>query len=429
MIANFEAHFLGTICFALAVLHTFAVGWIRKFSHRFPENTFWHSLFHLFGEVEVVFGLWAAVFSLAMGFRSSFSDVIEYFEGLQFTEPIFVFCIMVISSTKPVLWLARVGISNIGRLVSRAFNLPSVHTDLAVLMFLGPLFGSLITESGAITVTALLLMQMMRKSDLRLNYILLAVLFVNISVGGALTHFAAPPILMVAAKWNWGLAEVFTQFGTHAILIVLINSIGLVLLCRERVRENLVSFQEAQGHREQMPFGVVLIHYVFLILIVLSAHHPKVAVALLLFFMGVAVATRKYQSGFKFRESLLVAFFLGGLIFFGPFQTWWLSPVLDVVKDRALFLLATGLTAFTDNAALTYLGSQVAGLSESSKYFLVAGALTGGGLTIIANAPNPAGYSILQKFFPDGLNAVRLFIAALAPTLVALLIFGFWVAV
>lgn len=399
MIANLEAHALGTACFALAVLHTFSVGWIRKWSHHFPEDSFSRGLLHWLGEVEVVFGFWAAIFSVIIGVRYSFSDVIEYLEGVQFTEPIFVFCIMVVSATKPVLWLARTGISSLSHFLSRILRLSAVHTDLATLMIVGPLFGSLITESGAITVTALLLMQIIRKNDIKLNYSLLAVLFVNISVGGALTPFAAPPILMVVGKWNWGFSEVFSQFGVPALLVVFINAIGLVFLCRTKVSENLVSFKDIQGQSERIPYGVVLIHYVFLILIVMAAHHPKMAVTLLLFFLGVAVATSKYQSGFKFKESLLVAFFLGGLIFFGPFQTWWLSPVLEVVKDRSLFFLATALTAVTDNAALTYLGSQVPGLSESSKYFLVAGALSGGGLTIIANAPNPAGFSILQKTF------------------------------
>ncbi len=47
------------------------------------------------------------------------------------------------------------------------------------------------------------------------------------------------------------------------------------------------------------------------------------------------------------------------------------------------------LTAITDNAALTYPGSLIDSMSVEAKYMLVAGAVTGGGLTVIANAPNP----------------------------------------
>lgn len=425
MIENPSIHYLGTLFFALAVMHTFVVGLFRKLSHRYPHDSFRHSLFHLLGEVEVVFGVWAGIFSIVAGIMVSFTEVVKYLEGLHFTEPIFVFCIMVVSATKPVLWLAREGTAFLSGLISRALGTRAVLTDLATLLIIGPLIGSFITESGAITVTALLLLQMIKKSDQNFNYSLLALLFVSISVGGAMTPFAAPPILMVVSKWNWGFSEVFSMFGTHAIAVVLINSLGFVWWKKDQILENMVSFKDVQNNRDDVPFGVVALHYVFLVLIVLAAHHPVLAVTLLLFFLGVTVATQKYQNGIKFKESLLVAFFLGGLIFFGPFQAWWLAPVLDVVKDRSLFFLATGLTAITDNAALTYLGAQVPGLSDSSKYYLVAGALTGGGLTIIANAPNPAGFSILQKHFPNGLNAGKLFLAAIPPTIVAILCFGF----
>jgi len=87
---------------------------------------------------------------------------------------------------------------------------------------------------------------------------------------------------------------------------------------------------------------------------------------------------------------------------------------------------ATILTAFTDNAALTYLGSLVEGLSDAFKYALVAGAVTGGGLTIIANAPNPAGAAILRPHLEEQtLHPFRLFLAALPPTITAALWFWF----
>ena len=56
----------------------------------------------------------------------------------------------------------------------------------------------------------------------------------------------------------------------------------------------------------------------------------------------------------------------------------------------------TILTAFTDNAALTYLGSLVEGLSDAFKYAPGSRRRHRWGLTIIANAPNPAGAAILR---------------------------------
>jgi Na+/H+ antiporter NhaD/arsenite permease-like protein len=106
----------------------------------------------------------------------------------------------------------------------------------------------------------------------------------------------------------------------------------------------------------------------------------------------------------------------------GSLQAYWLKPLIGNLDGAALFFGATALTAITDNAALTYLGSLVEGIGPDLKYALVAGAVTGGGLTVIANAPNPAGVGLLQTsqaFGPDGLSPLGHFLGALFPTLVA----------
>jgi Na+/H+ antiporter NhaD/arsenite permease-like protein len=120
----------------------------------------------------------------------------------------------------------------------------------------------------------------------------------------------------------------------------------------------------------------------------------------------------------------MVAFFLAGLVTLGGQQQWWLQELLMGMDTRSVYFGATALTAVTDNAALTYLGSLVEGLSDEFKYALVAGAVSGGGLTVIANAPNPAGFSILKGHFPnESVRAPLLLLAALPPTLVVILFF------
>lgn len=90
-------------------------------------------------------------------------------------------------------------------------------------------------------------------------------------------------------------------------------------------------------------------------------------------FLGIVTATREYQDDLKLREGLLVGFFLAGLVTLGSLQAYWLKPLLQSLNGGALFFGATGLTALTDNAALTYLGSLVEGISDELKYALVAG--------------------------------------------------------
>jgi hypothetical protein len=417
---------IGTVVFATAILHTFVVQKILNWSHRFPKGSLMSGFLHLMAEVEIVFGAWAAIFLILMTIIEGGKATVEYQEGLKFTEPLFVFCIMVIASTRPVLAVARASIQLVSVLLRKIFRTPEKITDIFVILTLGPLSGSLITEPAAMTVTALLLVSMFHSPPERLAYFLMGVLFVNISVGGALTPYAAPPILMVAGRWGWDLAFVFQHFGLKSILITFMNAFLLVFYFRKDIQQYCYSLFEADQKQEkrgkQIPFGVTLLHLIFLVMIIITAHYQSVFMGVFLFFLGLTTVTKQYQDPLRLRESLLVAFFLGGIVVFGAFQKWWLEPVLSVMSDAALFKVATLLTAITDNAALTYLGSQVPSLSEVSRYALVAGAIAGGGLTVIANAPNPAGFSILNHKFPGGnVNPLKLFAAAIIPTAIAVI--------
>jgi hypothetical protein len=169
---------------------------------------------------------------------------------------------------------------------------------------------------------------------------------------------------------------------------------------------------------------VTVIHLSFLVAVVAFAHHPVIFLGLFLLFMGFTQAYARYQTPLILKEALLVGFFLAGLVVLGGMQQWWLQPIVSSLEPKALFFGALGLTAITDNAALTYLGSLIEGMSDSAKYMLVAGAVAGGSLTMIANAPNPAGVSLLKQGFSDGsIGAGELLLGAALPTMVAAAVF------
>lgn len=419
---------LGTVFFAIAVVHTFMVGKILHWSHQFPRNSMTAGVLHLLGEIEAVFAIWASLFMACYIAMEGWTPAINYQNSLDFTEPFFIFAIMVVCSTRPILAIARQAILAISTGIQKIFKTPVIATDLAVVFILGPLSGSFITEPAAMTVTAFMLNAMLQKESNKLIYALIAVLFVNVSIGGALTPFAAPPILMVASKWGWDFAFVASNLGWKAAIAVVVNAIGLIFIFRKELQESCITLNEVQkrmaGGHAPIPWQVTLIHLLFLAGIVITGHHRNAFLGIFLLFLGVASVTIRYQDSLRLKESLLVSLFLGGIIQFGAFQKWWLAPLLSKMNDAVLFKGAALLTAITDNAALTYLGSQV-DLSDSSKYALVAGALAGGGLTIIANAPNAAGYSVLSHKFPGGIKPLNLLIAALIPTAVA--IFFLWV--
>lgn len=432
---------VATLIFLAAVIHTFVAPKIAAYAHRLEHRpahdydqdgeiepherpldvrSFKAEMLHFFGEIEAVFGLWVVplfvVLTLAKGWR-----VAEGFigHGVHFTEPVFVVVIMAISSTRPVLQFAEGAIGRVARLGG--------GTPFAwwlSILTLGPVLGSFITEPAAMVICALLLSR--RLYDLspsrRLAYGTLGLLFVNVSVGGTLTHFAAPPVLMVAGKWGWGLSHMASQFGWKAVIgIVVANAIYALLFRREfaALAERAAERGEIdRGHRAQVPAWIVVVHLAFLAWTVATAHTPALFVGGFLFFLAFLQASLPHQDPLNLRSPLLVGFFLGGLVVHGALQQWWIAPVLSSLGELPLFFGAVVLTAFNDNAAITYLASLVPNLGETMRYAVVAGAVTGGGLTVIANAPNPAGQAVLAKHFDGAISPLGLLAGALLPTLV-----------
>lgn len=406
-----------TVLFALAIVHTFSTKYFEHLAHTQPVHA---GLWHLLGEVEVVFGFWAMVLVLVMVGLQGTGEAVTYLESCNYTEALFVFVIMVIAASRPILALAGHSV----RAAARTLPLPDSVATFFVILFLVPLLGSFITEPAAMTLGALLLRDryFARPVSSRLKYATLAVLFVNISIGGTLTPFAAPPVLMVAGKWGWDLAFMASTFGWKAAIAVFINALVVTFVYRRELAE-LCGAAEGEA-APATPFGMVLVHLAFLVGVVVFAHHPAVFLGLFLFFLGFCEAYKRHQDRLILREGLLVAFFLAGLVTLGGLQKWWLQDVLAGMAPTVLFFGATALTALTDNAALTYLGSLVEGVTPAFQYALVAGAVTGGGLTVIANAPNPAGFSILKgTFHEQAISPIGLLLCALPPTLVSVLAF------
>lgn len=407
---------IGATLFGLAVLHTFSTKFFEHLAHTQTRHA---GIWHLLGEVEVVFGFWAMVLMLFMFGLSGKQEATAYLDSRNFTEPLFVFAIMVIAGTRPILQFAGAAV----RFIARYVPLPPGMALYFLLLFCVPILGSFITEPAAMTLAALMLRDTLfaREVSTQLKYVTLGVLFVNVSIGGTLTPFAAPPVLMVAAKWNWDIWFMVANFGWKAAIAVFVNA-GCAMLLFRRELGHMAT--QPTTSTAPVPLSVVLVHLFFLAAVVVFAHHPAVFMGLFLFFLGFTTAYQRHQNQLILREALLVAFFLAGLVVLGGVQQWWLEPVLMGMDANTVFFGATALTAITDNAALTYLGSLVNGLSLDFKTALVAGAVTGGGLTLIANAPNPAGAAILKEKFSDNtIQPLGLLIAALPPTLVAILAF------
>jgi hypothetical protein len=437
---------VASLIFLCAIIHTFLAPKFRHWAHEVEaahntrlrgrppevegeegdssaEVSFRGQVLHFLGEVEAVFGIWAVALMLVLGAMKGWHTPIAYIgHRVNFTEPMFIVVIMALASTRPVLSFAEQclrGVTTLGR--------GSVSAWWLTVLIIAPLFGSLITEPAAMTIAALLLARqfyVLRPSP-KLAYATLGLLFANISVGGTLTHFAAPPVLMVAGPWKWDTAFMFTHFGWRAIAgIVAATLLYFVLFHRELAALSTKRSSETgpvspvRADSRPIPFWITLVQLGFMLWTVLMAHFPALFIAGFLFFLAFAQATGHHQGRLDLRPPLLVGFFLAGLVVHGGLQGWWIEPLLNRLKELPLFVGATILTAFNDNAAITYLATLVTGFGDGLKYAVVAGAVTGGGLTVIANAPNPAGQSLLQRFFPEGISPVGLFLGAAGPTLI-----------
>jgi hypothetical protein len=533
---------IATIIFFCAIIHTFLTSKFLAISHRWEHDheeqkkqglvdrhSVHHGaeLFHFLGEVEAVFGIWAVALVGAIFFFYDWQTVVNYIgHRVNFTEPLFVVVIMTLASTRPILKLSETIMWKIANLLGGTLT-----AWWFTILTLGPILGSLITEPAAMTISALLLghkLYELQPSE-KFKYATIGLLFVNISVGGTLSHFAAPPVLMVAGPWNWGMGYMIVNFGWKAVVGILISNglyffifrkeflqlqkefalrslkdhiqqrylshrlldaefekiiasvnkemnlvesfdqqIGkLVENTKRRLEDRLrdkhtkeitregidpVLVKEAFDQRfeeirllrmrralpallpenqrpefrdpqwddrdDPVPAWIIIVHVLFMGWTIFNAHHPELFIPGLLFFLGFAQVTSPFQNRINLKPPLLVGFFLGGLVIHGGVQGWWIAPVLGNLTEIPLKIVSTVLTAFNDNAAITYLSTLVPGFDESLKYAVVAGAVAGGGLTVIANAPNPAGQSILKQYFKDGVSPIGLLAGALVPTVI-----------
>jgi hypothetical protein len=425
--------YIATGLFVLAIFHTFMSGKFNKLAHKYPEGSMQENIFHFLGEIEIVFGMWLFPLFYCMWYFEGFAVVKSYFNTKDMTEPLFVIVIMVMAATRPILNSTKNLINIVARFVP--FPSESARFFVAVLIFT-PLLGSFITEPAAMTIAAIQLANNFysKKPSTTLKYMTIALLFVNISIGGTLTQFAAPPVLMVAGKWQWTISFMATNFGYKAAVSVFICTFLVVIIFLKEFKrlDSVVSHDEV--HEVKIPLWVTMIHIVALIWTVVMAHYPILFGLGFMFFMGWCAISNEYQDELQLKPAILVGFFLAGLKVHGDLQEWWIKPIIASLDEIPLFIGSTVLTAFNDNAAITYLSTLALpeGFSEPGtmdalkKYAVVAGAVTGGGLTVIANAPNPAGNSILKGFFGvEGVNPGKLALYAIPPTIIAALCFLF----
>jgi Putative Na+/H+ antiporter len=431
--------------FIAAILHTFAAARIASLANRVQHRhddearamgrpdtpSILAELLHFLGEIEVVFGVWAVVLLIAMAGSAGWETARHYVNNsVNYTEALFVVVIMALASTRPIVGFAESGLRRVAD-----FGGGTPAAWWTTILIAGPLLGSFITEPAAMTICALLLARQFY--DLEpgrgLKYATLGVLFVNVSIGGTLTHFAAPPVLMVARPWGWDTIFMLRHFGWRAAIAIAVSVLTYAVWFRRELsglaaRAPVADVEQPEEDAPMhallpVPAWLTAAHLLFMAWTVVNAHYPALFLGGFLFFLGFVRATAAYQSRLELKTPLLVGFFLAGLVIHGGLQGWWIAPVLGRLAKAPLFLGSALLTTFNDNALITYLATLVPSLDDQLRIAVVQGAVVGGGLTVIANAPNPAGYALLNRFFGGTISPVGLALGALLPTLIAAAVF------
>ncbi|MGB7978166.1 MAG: putative Na+/H+ antiporter [Chlamydiales bacterium] len=436
-------HVIALALFILAIIHTLSVykvhewaraldlkGKIRAHGRKY-ERSFWIHTLYFLSEVEVVFAFWAIPLFFTIWAMYGWKIGLEYINTRDYTEALFVVVILAMASTRPIVNMAE----KLIHWIAKGFG-GSLSAWWVVLLTVGPLLGSLITEAAAMALCALLLSKQFYEyhPSKTLAYATIGLLFVNISVGGVLTDFASPAVLVLAHCWSWSMSDMFFDFGWKAALgIILSNFLYWTYFKKElsymnlrKQAVNIYATYSSQSEERPIPLWITLTHIGFMTLIVAVAHYPAIFIAIFLFFIGFHQATRSHQYAIRIARPLLIGLFLAGLVIHGGLQGWWVISILNGLAPLSVMGVAIALTGFNDNTAISYLTTLIPNWEEIYQYAVFTGVIAGGGLTVIANAPNPAGYGILKKHFDNGIKPVQLFLAALVPTLILYAIFYFF---
>ena len=125
---------IATILFALAIVHTFSTKLFERLAHTRPRHA---GLWHLLGEAEVVFGFWAMLLVLAIMSIDGREAATEYLDTRNFTEPMFVFAVMVVAGSRPILRFASALVRSAGKLVPFREEISTYFLGLSLVPLLG----------------------------------------------------------------------------------------------------------------------------------------------------------------------------------------------------------------------------------------------------------------------------------------------------
>lgn len=396
---------------------------IPKRTGHFSKETFFWEMVYFFGEIEVVFGLWAIPLLLSMVWFFDWDTPVAYIKSNHYTEAAYLFVSMAIAATYPVIRF----VEQVSEKVMGWFE-DTPLTWWMTLLTLGPLFASYLKDTSMMTIVAILLMRhfYIFRPPLKLALATQSLLFVNMGVAGSLTSVASPTALLVSGPWGWDTGFMFFTFGWKAMVGIITVNVVYWFLFRESFaalnrKAKTMFLQKVEV--VDVPFWVTGVHLAFLVWVILTNNEPALYLGAFVLFLGFYQATHPYQIALSLRVPILIAFFVASLELHASLQGWWAEAFLESFKEQVLPFVALVLTTICHNSMVVYLATFVPHLTDRAKEAYFSGAIAASGLTLISSGANLIGYKVLSQAFDEPIAPSTIFIYSFLPTFIMLAIF------
>ncbi|WP_213357473.1 putative Na+/H+ antiporter [Chlamydiifrater phoenicopteri] len=417
--------------FSLSLVHMFLTPYFYKvcenYAHKkmvYPEQREKYGvlseLFKILSRVELVFILWSAPlffwFLITEGTRLS----IAYFSSRNYIFPFFVVVIVLFIESRPIVYLGERLLSKIAN-----FGKKSPAAWWWTILLVSPFITPLIKETGTMVLACVLLVAKFFpfSPSKKFSYATAGLLFSNVSIGGMLFPITSRAVFLINSKLRWSAVFVLKYFSWKAFLAILVSTTIYYLIFRKEFQA-FPSTIPSRKTSEAVPWWVVVVHILFLVAVIFVRHIPVILVGVVLTFLGFRALTIMYQSPISFTKVGMVGLFFSGLILFGDLQEWWVLALMEKVSYEGHMIISFIMSMFLDNALVNYLIFKLPSANDCYHYLAISGAMSAGGLTLMANVPNIIGYLLLRPSFKvRSVSLVWLFVAALPPAVISALIF------
>lgn len=439
MLSKFGIEIFTFIIFALAIIHAFLTHYFYALHEKYKikanrvskQQKFYLSLSEIcyfFSEIEIVFGFWIIPLVLGLFLFLGVQETLHYLTSRDYTYALYMAVVVAFVSTRPIIQCAERLLAYISRLGGN-----SVKTWWWTILTLGPFLDIFLKEPGAMTITSILMAKTCFPfvKSRKFRYGTLALLFLNISLGGLFSPYTSRSLFLVAQLEKWDLAYTLMHFSWKALIVILLNTGLTYFVFRKKFPKDssaLLTFLENEK-REHIPIWLTIIHLGLFLAIILSSEYPPIFLGVFFIFIGIHKVTHHYQGHeqgpLQLKPAIAVGFFFASLLIHGELQEGWVLKFLSDLNFEGALAISTFLSSIIDNAIVLYFLDQIKPLKDPVLYAIIAGSLSAAALTVMANGPNLIGYTILKKFFGGNISPFQLFLAGLPLTILSLLIF--WV--